>query len=247
MAKLNMMLDRGNLPRATFAAIVDPETLSDKVHDLVLKDIQGRGEKASHVVLKSLGMKVYNAEGGMGCSLRRFLFGPNYRTRVKTSASNDYTRAAFYTALEPITTNILIAVMRDVATKQYGFRYYDVDFKQCTTVVCTKEELRSSIRRQVGEELGEKFDSWFERKPYRRKTERTPEPESTEQPIEVVPEVEEPRTGTSSIAVVNEKGEEQMKFTKPLEIPAGTAPMEMDVKIPIPFTGLFISVHITTK
>lgn len=240
MAKLTMMLNRGKkLPQATFTATVDPETLTEQgVYGLVLKDIQGNRDKASHVVLAADGLKTYNPENGLGCSLRRFLLGPNYRTRVKSSASTDYTRAAFFTVLEPVLTNQLIAVMRDLSTSKYAIRYYDVTLKKCITIMTTKTELRKLVKDTVGHELSSEFNSWFERKPYEHK----PKAEVVE-PV-ITPPAE---TGAAVIEVVDSDGQSQMAISKQLELPAGTKPIEVEINIPIPYTGLFITVKVTTK
>lgn len=243
--KLAMSLYRGKLPATTFTALVDTDIGQDLAgRSIVLKDIQGTRDQASHVMLGLDGMRAHSPTNGVGCSLRRFLIGPNHRNRVKDTASNDYTRPAFFMVLEPVQANTLLAVFRDVRSSRYAFRYYCITAKRCILVYTTKDKLREDVLSKVGTPLPSEFDPWFERKqPGRRKVvvddahEETPVDEST---------IDPPVQASSSISVQDDKGEEQMAFTKELQVPAGSKPIDMEVNIPIPYTGLSITIKVKT-
>lgn len=222
---------------------------------LVIRNIasnrkNGQSKYAS-VLLKQNHLMVFSAKGTPGgISLKNFILGPNFISRINESKMYDFTEANYHSVVEPATEHVLICFLRCARTKEIGFRYFDVDQGKCVTVMSSYNEIINDLA-IVDLKAPQLVHDWVrkENEPgfYYKSKKTQPETVPTTTSNDQIPDPVKQPVSTAEIGMVGPSGVQQNIATKELSVPAGAIPVNVEIKIPIPYTDVFITVLVTTK
>lgn len=239
-----MKLFRGlDKPMLTFRPIVDTEEQANMLQDGVVRVLDGDNGKCTHMVNQLGDYKVYNENATPSVSLRRYLYGPNFCNQNKQRLSDlDYRKVAFNTKQRPVTKTTLIAILRHVTDPNaVGFRYYCIYTNMAHTHITSIFKLKQDLA-HFGLELPPKFGAWITKAEAVQVVPPTVPSKKTQKQST---KVGKGQSATMNIDV-NQANASQMSINKQFDMPASAQPIDMSIDIPIPYTGMSITVTIRT-
>lgn len=221
------------------------------------------GDHAGHMIMQLCTAPnefevVHAPSGSTGVSLRRYLFGPNVGGRKPDRKDLDYTDDCFWVKAKPTKKNELVYVLTPTgSTLPVEIGVWYVDKAEFVRHRGTALELRAIL-----DANGLKFDNVFlkaiERVHGKPTSERVEGVDDNGHitPVQTVAKTKKVRqsrvaeaenTASVNMQVTGEKADTMMEAVRQVTLPKDTPALDMEVLIPIPFTGLNIAVRIKTN